>query len=85
MRCYTKHLHHNIYTHVLIIRPRCYIRSKQSYHNNNLRLGPKMSQKLCHNTNCANHNYQHPISSRQIKLFQNIKQYKIKIKMCVII
>jgi len=28
---------------------------------------------------------QHPISSGQIKLFQNIKQYKIKIKMCVII
>jgi len=30
-------------------------------------------------------NYQHPISSGQIKLFQNIRQYKIKIKMCVII
>ena len=31
----------NIYTHVPIVRPRCYIISKQSYYNNNLRLGPK--------------------------------------------
>jgi len=39
---------------------------------------------IIHSIN-TNGNCQNPISSGQIKLFQNIKQYIVKIKMCVII
>jgi len=43
----------NRQSYVPIIRPRCYMRLKQSNRNNNLRLGVS---KLCHNNKCTNHN-----------------------------
>jgi len=52
--------------YVSIIRPRCYMRLKQSHHNNIWDWVQNIS-KLCHNINCANQNKQNmTIQNKQL-------------------